>query len=324
MARSFAVIGTVSLCQNRWKQAEEAFHKATQLGEIFGSSEEQPIVTHTLGRAYLARGERLEALTQFQEAAPSAKSDAHCLIEVLSGLEEAYEDPAAFRAFCRRLRKEDLEVGDGALVQWYLEPAEPHAFSQQRLQDQFTAPLSTDWVWHDPFGDCSFTVQNGLAFRAANGRDLWHLNRSAPRLLRPVSGDFAVQTVCCSVSEDRPAIGGILLWRDKENYLRLERGTRGPHDVSFHGWLGNKEALIGRGRLPGERLFLRLERHGLQVNALCSADGQNWFTVGHAEFPVEDPVEVGLYAIGSINRLIYPGAYPEGTAIRFESFELWA
>jgi hypothetical protein len=33
--------------------------------------------------------------------------------------------------------------------------------------------------------------------------------------------------------------------------------------------------------------------------------------------------EVGLHAIGSIDRTLYPGAYPEGTAIRFESFDLW-
>jgi hypothetical protein len=52
-------------------------------------------------------------------------------------------------------------------------------------------------------------------------------------------------------------------------------------------------------------------------------DSQAWFTVGHTQFPVEDPVEVGLHAIGRIDRTIYPGAYPEGTAIRFGSFQLW-
>jgi hypothetical protein len=30
-----------------------------------------------------------------------------------------------------------------------------------------------------------------------------------------------------------------------------------------------------------------------------------------------------MHAIGSIDRTIYRGAYPEGTAIRFESFRLW-
>ena len=37
----------------------------------------------------------------------------------------------------------------------------------------------------------------------------------------------------------------------------------------------------------------------------------------------EDPLEVGLHATGAIDRTLYPGAYPEGTAIRLKSFELW-
>jgi regulation of enolase protein 1 (concanavalin A-like superfamily) len=81
--------------------------------------------------------------------------------------------------------------------------------------------------------------------------------------------------------------------------------------------------LIGRGRLRSERVFLRLERVGDRVSAFCSADGKNWFTVGHVEFPIEDPLQVGMHAIGHIDRCIYRGAYPEGTAIRFESFQLW-
>jgi hypothetical protein len=40
-------------------------------------------------------------------------------------------------------------------------------------------------------------------------------------------------------------------------------------------------------------------------------------------WPVEDPFQVGVHAIGHIDRTVYPGAYPDGTAIRFESFQLW-
>jgi len=78
------------------------------------------------------------------------------------------------------------------------------------------------------------------------------------------------------------------------------------------------------GTLPAERAILRLERRGGWVRALCSAAGQRWFTVGQVEVSGgEEPLEVGLHAIGTIDRMIYPGAYPEGTAIRFESFALW-
>jgi hypothetical protein len=32
---------------------------------------------------------------------------------------------------------------------------------------------------------------------------------------------------------------------------------------------------------------------------------------------------VGLHAIGTIDHTIYHGAYPEGTAICFTTFEMW-
>ena len=145
-------------------------------------------------------------------------------------------------------------------------------------------------------------------------------------MLWPIGADVAAQTVCVPAAKEKPAIGGLLLWKDRENYLRLDRGATGEYDVFFGGCLGNQDVIIGRGRLsldPSRRVFLRLERVGERVNALCSADGENWFTVGYAVFPVDDPVQVGLHAIGNIDRSVYHGAYPDGTAIRFESFQLW-
>jgi hypothetical protein len=295
---------------------------------------------YSLERVYLAQGERRQAVRAFQKALARQGPD----VLALSGLEEAYDDPEEWRSFCRRFREEHPAAGDPSFVQWFLEPAQPDfgfwisdfglPASEREIQNpnpqtgpEIRNPKSKiqngDWVWQDPFGDSSRTLQNGLAIHAANGRDLWWLNRSAPRLLRPVAGAFAIQTVCIPLTTDKPAIGGVLLWKDQGNFLRLDRGALGPHEVSFQGCLGNQDVIIGRGRLPAARLFLRLERQGPRVNALCSADGQNWFTVGHAEFPVEDPLEVGLHAIGNIDRTLYHGAYPEGTAIRFESFDRW-
>ena len=117
-----------------------------------------------------------------------------------------------------------------------------------------------------------------------------------------------------------------MLWKDRENFLRLERGIRGKHQVAFTGCLANEEILIGRGYLAVAGadstpcIFLRLERRGHRVDALCSEDGVNWFTVGHVGFLIEGAIKVGLHTIGYINRLVYRGAYPGGTAIRFESF----
>jgi hypothetical protein len=266
-------------------------------------------------------------------------------VNALSGLEGAYQNPELFRAFCRRFRKEH-QVRDSQFVNWHLEPAEPFDLPSCVVDCDFEGSLSSDcaqspdWVWEDPFADCSYALGDGLAIQAANGRDLWYLNLSAPRLMQPApeGTDWVVQTVCGVVSDPaiggqnpsidgRPAIGGLLLWKDEENYLRLERGRASAQEISFAGCLDNQDVIIGRGRLAFEssgRVSLRLERVSDRVRALCSADGEAWFSVGEVGFPDDGGVlQVGMYAIGMIDRTIYHGAYPDGTAIRFESFTLW-
>ena len=126
-----------------------------------------------------------------------------------------------------------------------------------------------------------------MTIQAANGRNLSRWNQSAPHILRDVTGNFAVETVWRLALQDRPAIGGLLIWKNRKDYLRLER--------------------------IGER-----------VRALCSSDRATWYTVGQVEFAVDDPLQVGLFAGGAIDRTIYHGAFPEGAAVRFESFQLWS
>ena len=158
-------------------------------------------------------------------------------------------------------------------------------------------------------------------------------------------------------------LAGFFLWKDPENYLRLDRGRWGAREIAFGGCLSNEDVIIGRGQLetgntcpgaqcqesttlsqaltaseaqplPGReaptrdegsaRVLLRLERIGGRVKALGSADGVKWFTVGSVEFPAEGGAfQVGVHASGAIDRTIYHGAYADGTAIRFESFQLW-
>ena len=171
------------------------------------------------------------------------------------------------------------------------------------MQEQFATPLSSAWTWHDPFGDCMHTLHEGMQLHAANGRNLWRANLSTPRLLQPAPpGDFAVQTVCSPVSTEQPTIGGLLLWQDKEHYLLLECGHWGSADIAFRGCLQNEDRFLGRGRLPAERTWLRLERQESRVRALCSADGREWLTAGEIEFPARQDEQVGMHAIGMSDR----------------------
>lgn len=59
------------------------------------------------------------------------------------------------------------------------------------------------------------------------------------------------------------------------------------------------------------------------MRALCSADGQAWFTLRAAACVPDDRVEVGVFAIDTIDRTLYPGAFIKGAAIRFERYDLW-
>ena len=142
--------------------------------------------------------------------------------------------------------------------------------------------------------------------------------------MRTVDGSFVFQTRCAIPLEDRPAIGGVLLWLSKENYLVLQRSRFGKDQVWFGGCLDNQDLAIGQGRLAGDSVLLRLERIGGTVRAHCTGDGTNWFTAGQTSFPDEDPVWIGIHAIGEIDRTIHAGAYPEGTAIRFSDVAMGA
>ncbi len=333
--------GCIFLCRHDWEAATEALLVARRIYQELADAEAEMRCTLVLSRTCLAQGNRKEAQRYLQElgalvAPGKLDPDPYDLTAVLGTAEEAFEDREAARALYRRPRGEPEDhsprVRRTAGIQWFLEPAEAGSCGQALCHDPFVDGLSPGWVWHDPLGDCSFRLRNGLEIRAANGRGLARLNTSAPRVLRSARGDWIVQTACGPVHDGQfPDLGGLLIWVDAQNYLSLLQGVDGTREVSFWGCLDRSDLFVGRGRLsPGEALdltepvHLRLERAGERVRALCSVEGVDWYTVGEATFPIADPVEVGLVAIGDLDRTIYAGAYPEGTAIRFQSFDLWA
>ncbi len=290
---------------------------------------------YLLGQACRLINNTTAALQQFETALVSMATiqkwrsmQLNALIMTLSALEATFARPEEARTLCARLRAEHPQLDAAPLIQWFLEPGEPCRDADLLFHDAFDAALDPGWNWHDPMGDCAYTVSQGLEIRAANGRTLWGLNRSAPCLLRAASGNVALQTVCVPATNDCPAMGGLLLWQGDDNYLQLVWGMVGPRDITLIGVTDKKIPVAARGRLPGsgtpEHVWLRLEWREGQVVALCSADGQQWFSVGRVAFPATGSCQAGLYAIGDINRVVYPGAYPDGTAIRFTEFHLWS
>ena len=330
--RYYEFMGDVSFTEGRLKDAIEA-HK--QGAEVY--KRHMPLMAGyemiKLGRAHLAQGKKQEAVQDYLEAEPLIGIGLADIIpdaqvgfgDLLGGLEEAYDDPKAFQQYCGQFSDEHPELKDSLFVQWYLAPTTPTSYRQVLLKDEFAQRLEAGWRWEDRLGECSYETENGLEIRASNNCHLFGINWNAPRILRPIAEGFAAETVCRPCGDDRPCIGGVVIWKDESNYLYVVRGEFGRYDIAFMGSVNGRAALIGRGRLVSERVVLRLESDAGQVKALCSSDGKRWFTVGITEFPGEYPVEIGLCAFGgaAFERLIYHGAFPEGTAIRFESFALW-
>jgi tetratricopeptide (TPR) repeat protein len=129
-------IGLIALCQHDRGKSVDAFVKALQILREIDHRWGEAWVLYLLGRAYLARGDRVEALGRFQEAIalPWLKGEFSLTpTTALSGLEEAYEDPELFRAFCRRFREEHPQVTELPLVQWFLDPTE--------LRSDFRLPI---------------------------------------------------------------------------------------------------------------------------------------------------------------------------------------
>ena len=168
-------------------------------------------------------------------------------------------------------------------TQWYLEPKELSGlFTQTTFEDEFDEPtLKSEWEWVNPKGDSSYRLSikaNGLEVSAASGSDLWGRNVDVPRLLQEISGDFAAEIKLKAASDDIPSVGGLLVWKDEENFIRFERGMHGKDEIGLSGHVGGEFDHFGRGMLVSEVLYLRLERIGDRVSTYCSGDGEHWLT----------------------------------------------
>lgn len=325
-AESVLLKGQIALSRGDPLAALASFSKALAMGP---GDRWRWLLRLLTGRALLEMGRKKEAARSFMNVLgstlvfrlPPAYSLTIDLAHVLSLLENCDDQGDEFRAACDLVRRKRPEART-LLVQWYLEPANPGACPTLVVVDDFRTSLAPEWSWNDPFGDCARSLEDGLVLLAAPGRGLWGSNHSAPRVLRPASGAIVLQVSCGPGQSDRPAVGGLLVWKDQRNFLRLDSGSFAPQNVAFCGSINNRDIIIGRGRLRSERPCLRLERSGPLIRALCSGDGQEWHLVGQVEFPVEDPLEVGLYADGAIRPEIYPRLYGLGSAVRFAEFRL--
>jgi len=177
-------------------------------------------------------------------------------------------------------------------------------FSQVVFQDEFDGvKLRDGWEWVDPKEGGFWQERLGwLQMTAEPGTFLWRgANFDAPRLLRPESGDFAIETRL-RISDETHPYGGLLVWFNENAFVRLDKS---PKDYLFSGDVrfedhtpGREDTLVGRGSGLSEaaQLYLRIERKGNLFSGFASDNGVDWVACGTTFVSMGDTVRVGLFA----------------------------
>jgi regulation of enolase protein 1 (concanavalin A-like superfamily) len=284
-----------------------------------------------LQRAYLSlmwiasrRGD-WEALKEaFQASLAAGGPDPLRVPELLAAIEQSCHrtgDDATFVALCRDMAEGYARAGlTPPLEQWYLEPVSPRpAPGEPVIREEFDDP---GWhpalIWLDATGRTRIdqaTRPGWLGLNPPAGCDLWpETDLNAPRLLATVQGDFVVQTRV-ELSWEHWTLAGLLVWRDEQHFARLEvRQIAGrPAAVYLEACVAGRFRRVGRGDCERRPMWLRVERAGEELRALCSEDGDQWLTAGSLPFPPGEGTAVGLAAISG----------ELGAHAWFDTFLLW-
>jgi regulation of enolase protein 1 (concanavalin A-like superfamily) len=176
-----------------------------------------------------------------------------------------------------------------------------------------------DWGQRfDPDGDCTFTVQGGaLTIEVPPTPHDLSIERgrtNAPRMLREVDGDFRVQVKVCGDIHPPAAgsmpgrlsyqAGGILLWSDERNYVRFERAAFNRDGkittyAALESRVNGKHGGVGTWSIPDRDTYLRLERHGNQLRAFVSTDGELGHSQKNIDIDLPPKVQVGVAAVNA-------------------------
>jgi len=170
----------------------------------------------------------------------------------------------------------------------------------------------------DPDGDCRFELKEGKLvisvpgtvhnLAAADGQ----LN--APTVLSPIRGEFIAMVKSTgdvrpgpepSIADGLPYQGtGLLLWADRDNYIRLERAgmIRNGEFVTylnFEHFKDGQRAFSQGLRLKEGASELRLERRAGKIHASVSQDGVRWMSFPPLDARLPDEIKVGVAAVNS-------------------------
>lgn len=171
------------------------------------------------------------------------------------------------------------------------------------------------WQWIDPDENDKPTpkdVKNGvLRVRIPHGKDFYGENRTAPRYLKAIAGDFQIETRIKFLPKENYQGAGLLIYNDDNNYLRFER--------AYGGSGGGGEGLRIDVRNAGEHaaivtpndiqtdageVDLKIVRTGKTLTAYWRlGEDSEWREAGEVESDYSETVMAGLIACNTAREI---------------------
>jgi regulation of enolase protein 1 (concanavalin A-like superfamily) len=176
------------------------------------------------------------------------------------------------------------------------------------------------WRWLDvdsKYNPTKYDTKSGvLRMNVPSGKDLFGESRTAPQLLKAVTGDFEIETKVTFDPREVYQGAGLLVFRNDNNYIRLERGFGGvgggENGVRFDKREDEVfEPVATQEKFPtdAKTVELKLRRAGKVFTAFWRLPEGEWKEVGKYESGYPETVQVGLIACNTAEEIPVEFAY---------------
>jgi beta-xylosidase len=164
------------------------------------------------------------------------------------------------------------------------------------------------WQWIDPDEKNKPTPKNVkkqvLSVTIPTGKDLYGDNRTAPRYIKAITGDFQIETRVKFTPSENYQGAGLLIYKDDNNYLRFERAYGGVggggSGLRIDARTGDEyKTLATPNDIPTDlsEVELKVIRRGRTLTAYWREDeNSEWREAGEFESDYPDTIFAGLVA----------------------------
>ena len=174
--------------------------------------------------------------------------------------------------------------------------------------------LPDDWRWLDQDANSNptkYNTKNGvLHIDLPTDKDLYGETRTAPRLIKTISGDFEIETRVIFDSREDYQGAGLLVFRNDSNYIRLERGYGGVGGGESGIRFDSREdeifePIAAQDKFPtdAKTVELKIRRTGREFTAFWRLPDGDWKEVGKYSSSYPDTVQVGLIACNTAREI---------------------